>query len=51
MFFYCFCCQAKHFLFALSNTLQDEEPKPTPITPEDIVLLKEIRDLIKKVTL
>jgi large-conductance mechanosensitive channel len=31
--------------------LQDEEPKPTPITPEDIVLLKEIRDLIKKVTL
>ena len=30
--------------------LQDEEPKPTPITPEDIILLKEIRDLIKKIT-
>ena len=24
--------------------LQDEEPKPTPPTPEDILLLREIRD-------
>jgi large conductance mechanosensitive channel len=28
--------------------LQDEEPKPTPPTPEDIMLLKEIRDALKK---
>jgi large conductance mechanosensitive channel len=28
--------------------LQDEEPKPTPPTPEDIVLLREIRDSLKK---
>ena len=27
--------------------LQDEEPRPTPPTPEDITLLREIRDLIK----
>jgi len=28
--------------------LQDEEPKPCPATPEDIVLLREIRDSLKK---
>jgi large conductance mechanosensitive channel len=26
---------------------QDEQPKSSPITPENIVLLREIRDLIK----
>jgi large conductance mechanosensitive channel len=29
--------------------LQDEEPKPTPPTPEDVLLLREIRDSLKKV--
>ena len=28
--------------------LQDEEPKSTPPTPEDILLLREIRDELKK---
>jgi len=28
--------------------LQDEEPKPAPPTPEDIALLREIRDSLKK---
>jgi large conductance mechanosensitive channel len=28
--------------------LQDEEPKPTLPTPEDIMLLREIRDSLKK---
>jgi large conductance mechanosensitive channel len=28
--------------------LQDEEPKPTPPTPEDVLLLREIRDSLKK---
>ena len=28
--------------------LQDEEPKPAPPTPEDIVLLREIRDSLRK---
>ena len=28
--------------------LQDEEPKPTPPTPEDIILLREIRDSLRK---
>ena len=28
--------------------LQDEEPKSAPPTPEDIVLLREIRDSLKK---
>ena len=28
--------------------LQDDEPKPTPPTPEDIMLLREIRDALKK---
>jgi len=28
--------------------LQDEEPKPIPPTTEDIVLLREIRDCLKK---
>jgi large conductance mechanosensitive channel len=28
--------------------LQDEEPKPTPPTPEDIMLLRELRDALKK---
>ena len=28
--------------------LQDEEPKPTLPTPEDIMLLREIRDALKK---
>ena len=28
--------------------LQDEEPKPATPTPEDIVLLREIRDSLKK---
>ncbi len=30
------------------NRIRDEEPKPTPPTPEDIVLLREIRDLLSK---
>ncbi len=29
------------------NKIRDEEPKPTPPTPEDIVLLREIRDELK----
>jgi large conductance mechanosensitive channel len=28
--------------------LQDEEPKPTPPTPEDVLLLREIRDSLQK---
>ena len=28
--------------------LQDEEPRPAPPTPEDIVLLREIRDSLKR---
>jgi len=28
--------------------LQDEEPKPAPPTPEDVILLREIRDSLKK---
>ena len=28
--------------------LHDEEPKPNPTTPENIVLLREIRDSLKK---
>lgn len=27
---------------------QDEEPKPEPPTPEDVILLREIRDSLKK---
>ena len=30
------------------NKIRDEEPKPTPPTPEDIVLLREIRASLKK---
>ena len=30
------------------NRIRDQEPKPTPLTPEDIVLLREIRDNLKK---
>ncbi len=30
------------------NKIRDEEPKPVPPTPEDIVLLREIRDSLKK---
>ncbi len=30
------------------NKIRDEEPKPTPPTPEDIVLLREIRDSLNK---
>jgi large conductance mechanosensitive channel len=30
------------------NKIRDEEPKPTPPTPEDIVLLREIRDYLKE---
>ena len=30
------------------NKIRDEEPKPTPPTPEDIVLLREIRDSLRK---
>ena len=30
------------------NRIRDEEPKPTPPTPEDIILLREIRDSLKK---
>ncbi len=30
------------------NRIRDEEPKPTPPTPEDIVLLREIRDALNK---
>jgi large conductance mechanosensitive channel len=29
------------------NKIRDEEPKPTPPTPEDILLLREIRDSLK----
>jgi large conductance mechanosensitive channel len=29
------------------NKIRDEEPKPTPPTPEDIMLLREIRDSLK----
>jgi large conductance mechanosensitive channel len=30
------------------NRIKDEEAKPTPPTPEDIMLLREIRDSLKK---
>lgn len=30
------------------NRIRDEEPKEAPPTPEDIVLLREIRDSLKK---
>lgn len=30
------------------NRIRDQEPKQTPPTPEDIVLLREIRDSLKK---
>ncbi len=30
------------------NRIREEEPKPTPPTPEDIVLLREIRDSLKR---
>ena len=30
------------------NRIRDEEPKSTPPTPEDIVLLREIRDSLRK---
>ncbi len=30
------------------NKIRDEEPKPVPPTPEDIVLLREIRDSLQK---
>ena len=30
------------------NKIRDEEQKPAPPTPEDIVLLREIRDSLKK---
>ena len=30
------------------NKIRDEEPKPAPPTPEDIVLLREIRDCLRK---
>ncbi len=30
------------------NKIRDEEPKPAPATPEDILLLREIRDGLKK---
>jgi large conductance mechanosensitive channel len=30
------------------NKIRDEEPKPTQPTPEDIVLLREIRDSLNK---
>jgi large conductance mechanosensitive channel len=29
------------------NKIRDEEPKPSPPTPEDIILLREIRDELK----
>jgi large conductance mechanosensitive channel len=29
------------------NNIRDEEPKPYPPTPEDIILLREIRDQLK----
>ncbi len=29
------------------NKIRDEEPKPVPTTPEDILLLREIRDYLK----
>ncbi len=30
------------------NRIRDEEPKPAPSTPEDILILREIRDSLKK---
>jgi large conductance mechanosensitive channel len=30
------------------NKIRDEEPKPAPSIPEDILLLREIRDSLKK---
>ncbi len=33
------------------NRMRDEEPKPRPTTPEDIVLLREIRDSLKNLRL
>ncbi len=30
------------------NKIRDEEPKATPLTPEDILLLREIRDNLQK---
>jgi large conductance mechanosensitive channel len=30
------------------NKIRDEEPKPAPPTSEDIMLLREIRDILKK---
>ncbi len=33
------------------NRIRDEEPKPRPTTPEDIVLLREIRDSLKNLRL
>ncbi len=30
------------------NKIRDEEPKPVPPTPEDIILLREIRDSLKE---
>ncbi len=30
------------------NRIRDEEPKPIPPTPEDVLLLREIRDSLKK---
>ncbi len=33
------------------NRIRDEEPKPRPTTPEDIVLLREIRDSLKSLRL
>lgn len=30
------------------NKIRDDEPKPAPPTPEDVLLLREIRDSLKK---
>ncbi len=32
------------------NKIRDEEPKPVPPTPEDISLLREIRDYLKNIS-
>jgi large conductance mechanosensitive channel len=39
---------AMFLLVKASNRLQAEEPAPEPVTPEDIVLLREIRDQLKQ---
>ena len=39
---------AMFLLVKASNRLQAEKPAPEPVTPEDTVLLREMRDLLKQ---